>query len=54
MKRIMYIDVEICPVCGTLNKDFLLDGNYFYLCHCCGQFFRSFSDGREPIVGITF
>ena len=52
MKRIMYIDVELCPVCGTLNKDFLLDGNYFYLCHCCGQFFRSFSDGREPIVGI--
>ena len=37
-----------------LNKDFLLDGNYFYLCHCCGQFFRSFSDGREPIIGITF
>lgn len=27
MKRIMYIDVEICPVCGALNKDFLLDGN---------------------------
>lgn len=54
MKRIMYIDVEICPVCGILNKDFLLDGNYFYLCHCCGQFFRSFSDGREPIIGITF
>ena len=54
MKRIMYIDVEICPVCGALNKDFLLDGNYFYLCHCCGQFFRSFSDGREPIIGITF
>ena len=26
MKRIMYIDVEICPVCGALNKDFLLDG----------------------------
>ena len=54
MKK-LNVNEEICPICGYYNKDFLLnDEDYFYLCHRCGGFYRRFSDGRSPVIGITF